>query len=272
MPLTAGQRDGIDAPGGERIAAHHLGASYAGVPVFHDVSFILAGGVLTGLIGPNGSGKTTLLHTLCGIHCEMTGEVRVAGRSLRELSRRAIARSVALVPQSAQIDFEITVQETVCLGRYPWVGPLTPLRAGDRQVIEEALAVMDLTALRARSLNTLSGGERQRVFLARALAQATPALLLDEPVASLDLRYQQETYERLRSLACEKGVAILVADHHLSLVGAMCDRILVLHAGGLWAAGTPREIITEEMIGTVFAARMRVRHDERGRPQCLWGD
>jgi iron complex transport system ATP-binding protein len=254
----------------EPLIARELSAAHGGRSVFAGVSFGLARGTLTALVGPNGCGKTTLLHALCGIHTETTGEVRLLGRPLRGLDRREVARRIGLVPQFSQIDFQVSVEETVALGRYPWLGMLAPPSPEDRAAVEAAIAAMDLASLRRRPLQTLSGGERQRVFLARTLAQAAPILLLDEPAASLDLRYQQETFERLRAVAHEQGAAVLVADHHLNLVAATSDSVMVLHHGGLVAQGTPREIVTEEMIRTVFGARMRVTHDSQGRPQCLW--
>ncbi|MCK4306001.1 MAG: ABC transporter ATP-binding protein [Candidatus Eisenbacteria sp.] len=252
------------------LSARGLSASYGQREVFRDVSLQLTRGMLTALIGPNGSGKTTLLHVLSGIHREATGEILLQGRPLQERSRREIARDISLVPQFAEVTFEVTVEETVALGRYPWLGPLAPPSPEDREAIERALAAMDLGLLRGRSLQTLSGGEKQRVYLARALAQTTPILLLDEPVASLDLRYQQETYERLQALAKQQDMAILVADHHLNLVAATCDQVVVLHGGAVWALGSPTDIVTEKMIRDVFGARMQVQKGEGGRPQCLW--
>jgi ABC-type cobalamin/Fe3+-siderophores transport system ATPase subunit len=176
------------------VEAKELAAVYGPHKVFAGVSFDLEAGQLAALVGSNGSGKTTLLHTLCGIHRQMTGEVLIAGRSLAAFSPRELARRVALVPQMTDVAFEVTVDETVALGRYPWMGPIAPPTQEDREAVEAALDAMDLASLRDRPLQTLSGGERQRVTLARALAQGTEILFLDEPVASLDLKYQQETY------------------------------------------------------------------------------
>ncbi len=248
---------------------HDLSARYDDRTVFRSIRFALAPGTLTALVGPNGSGKTTLLHCLCGLHQDATGSVLLEGRALAGLTRKEIARAIAFVPQSSQMEFAVTVAETIALGRYPWLGPLAPLAARDREAVERAIEALDLASVRGRALQTLSGGERQRVILARALAQETPLLLLDEPAASLDLRYQQEIFTRLRALARERGVTVLVADHHLNLVAASCDRMLVLHEGGLFADGPPGEIVTEEMIASVFHARLRVLR-ERGRPQCVW--
>ncbi len=252
------------------LTARNLSAAYGSRQVLHGVSLDLPAGELVALIGPNGSGKTTLLHLLAGILPSTGGEVLVGDRPLAKLSRRAIARSICLVPQFAGVGFELTVEQAVTLGRYPWLGPLAPPSSNDHEAVEAALIGLNLSALRTRRLDTLSGGERQRVHLARALAQATQVLLLDEPVASLDLRYQQETYERLRALADERAMGILVADHHLNLVAATCDRVLVLDAGKERANGSPGEIITESMIATVFGARMRVQGGAEETPQCLW--
>jgi iron complex transport system ATP-binding protein len=252
------------------LEARGLAVEYDRRPVLRDVSLRLRPGELTALIGPNGAGKTTLLHALCGILSPSAGEVLLDGRPLRDHSRRAIARRVALVPQLTEAAAAVTVIETVTLGRYPWMGPLAAPTVEDREQIESALEAMDLGALRDRPLETLSGGERQRVFLARSLAQATPVLLLDEPAANLDLRYQQEIFERLRALAGGRRVAILAAEHQLNLVAAACDRVLLLHDGGLRAEGTPSEIVTDETLREVFGARMRVTRGAGGRPQCLW--
>lgn len=252
------------------LRAHDLSAAHAGNIVFRGVNLALRRGELTALIGPNGSGKTTLIHALAGLHRERRGELHLMGRPLDTFPRREIARRLALVPQFASAEFDVTVAETVAMGRYPHLGPLTPLKRVDREAVTAALHDMNLSDLRDRPLGTLSGGERQRVHLARALTQDVPIFLLDEPVANLDLRYQQETYQRLRVLADERSLAILVADHHLNLIAATADRIVILHEGRLWADGTPREIITTKMIRTVFGARMCVTYDEGGRPQCQW--
>jgi len=258
------------APGAPLLSARGLTVAYDAHIVFRDVSLELRPGTLSALIGPNGAGKSTLLHALCGILPLRSGEVLLAGQPLSAYARRQIAQRIALVPQMADVAAAVTVEETVALGRYPWMGPVSPPTRQDRAQIAEALEAMDLVPLRRRALETLSGGERQRVFLARALAQATPVLLLDEPAANLDLRYQQEIFERLRTLVSARGVAILVAEHQLNLVAAACDRILVLQGGALRAEGPPAEIVTDETIRNVFGARMRVTRDAQGRPQCLW--
>ena len=252
------------------LTARSISARYGSKVVFEGISLELHAGELVALIGPNGSGKTTLLHTLCRIHPDSRGEIFLGSKSIESLSRRETARRVSLVPQFTEVGFEITVADAVGLGRYPWLGPLTPIGERDRERIEQAIDALDLGALRRRPLDSLSGGERQRVHLARALAQDTDLLLLDEPVASLDLKYQQETYERLRELADHRGKAILVADHHLNLVAAVCDRVVVLREGKIWADGGPAEIITREMIHAVFDARMNVQVNKEGTPQCLW--
>jgi iron complex transport system ATP-binding protein len=256
---------------GDALVTDRLAAGYDGGTVLRDVSLRIPCGTLTALIGPNGAGKTTLLHALAGIHPRSAGEILLDGEPLAALSRRAIARRLALVPQFSEVTAAVTVEETVSLGRYPWIAPLASASRADRAAIEEAIEWLDLGELRDRPLTTLSGGERQRALLARALAQATPILLLDEPAANLDLRYQQEVFELLRSLVREKGVTILVAEHQLNLVAATCDRLLCLHDGRLLCQGAPHEVVTDALLRDVFGARMRVlRAGEAEGAQCVW--
>jgi len=257
------------AGGESALATRDLSAAYDGAAVFCAIRFRLARGELAALVGPNGAGKTTLLHLLAGLQAPSSGDVILAGRTLAAYPRREVARRIAFVPQFSDVVPGVTVREAVGLGRYPWMGPLAPPSAADRRAVERALAEMDLAPLAERTLETLSGGERQRVLLARALAQETPVLLLDEPAANLDLRYQQETFARLRQLVGERQIAVLVAEHHLNLVAATCDRLLVLHAGRLWADGPPAEVVTDRLLSEVFGARMRISREASG-PQCLW--
>lgn len=253
------------------LTATDVTVGYDGRDVLAGLCVEVRAGELTGLVGPNGAGKTTLLHALAGILALSGGGVRLRDRDLLSMSRREIAREVALVPQFSEISFDVKVAEAVALGRYPWVGPIAPLSSQDHQAVEAALEALDLVPLRNRSLNTLSGGERQRALLARSWAQDAPVFLLDEPVSNLDLRYQYETYRHLRRLSHERSRGILVADHHLNLIAAFCDRIIVLHEGRIWGDGAPEEIVNAQMLETVFRAPMEVLATAGNRPQCVWG-
>ncbi len=257
--------------GGEAaLVARGLSAGYDDHLVLREIDCALRAGKLTAVIGANGSGKTTLLHALSGILPLHSGEVTLQGEPIGKLRRREIARWLTLVPQFSDIGFEVTVAEAVALGRYPWVGPVQSLRGADRQAIDRAIALLDLETLRNRRLATLSGGERQRVLLARSWAQDASVFLLDEPVASLDLRFQQETYAHLRRLAHDANRAVLVADHHINLVASFCDDVWLLNDTRIVAAGAAEETLTTEVVESVFGLKMQQMWNHEGRPQFLW--
>ena len=238
---------------------------YRGAPVFRDVSFAIGAGELVGLCGPNGAGKSTLLRLLLGLHAPSAGRVTLAGRPLAALSRREIARHVALLPQDAPADVPLSVREAVSLGRLPHLGRLQPETAADVEAVARALDATDATALADRPITELSGGERHRVHLARALAQEAPLLLLDEPIAGLDIAHQLAAMDLLRATA-GAGRAVVVALHDLALAARRCDRILLLAGGALRADARPAEVLTPETLAGVFGVRADVRLDGAGRP------
>ncbi len=233
--------------------------------VFRDVSFAVAPGELVALCGPNGAGKSTLLRLVLGLHAPSAGEVKLGGTPLAALSRRDIARRAALLPQDAPAEIPLTVREAVALGRLPHLARFQPESAADADAVARALAVTDTTALAERPLVELSGGERHRVHLARALAQEAPLLLLDEPIAGLDLAHQLQALDLLRATV-DRGRAAVVALHDLSLAGRRCDRVLLLAGGGLRADAPPAYVLTPELIARHFGVRADVRLDADGRP------
>jgi iron complex transport system ATP-binding protein len=238
---------------------------YRGAPVFRDVSFAVGPGELVGLCGPNGAGKSTLLRLLLGLHAPSAGGVTLAGTRLGALSRRQIARHAALLPQDAPADVPLSVREAVALGRLPHLGRLQPETAADLDAVTRALAATDTAALADRPLTELSGGERHRVHLARALAQEAPLLLLDEPIAGLDIAHQLAAMDLLRT-SVDAGRAVVVALHDLALAGRRCDRILLLAGGVLRADAAPASVLTSETLARVFGVRADVRLDHAGRP------
>lgn len=209
------------------------------------------------LVGPNGAGKTTLLRALAGLVAS-EGEIELDGTPLRALPRRALARLLALVPQQPTTPPWMTVAEYVLLGRTPYLGMLSAEGARDREAAGEALARLDLVELAERRLGTLSGGERQRVVLARALAQGSPIVLLDEPTASLDLGHVQQALELLDALRRERGLTLVSAMHDLTLAAQYADRMLLLDAGRVAAAGRPDEVLTEARVAEHYAAAVDV--------------
>ena len=228
-------------------------ASYGDTPVLEGVSLSVAPGEFVGLVGPNGAGKTTLLKTINGVVAPDAGSVRVAGEDVHALSSRAASRRVATVPQDTTLAFEFSVADVVEMGRTPYHGRLTSDPAA-AAVVERALERTETAQFRDRTVGSLSGGERQRVVLARALAQETPALLLDEPTGSLDVNHQIRTLELVRDLVETEGTAALAAIHDLDLAARFCDRIAVLADGDCLAIGPPAEVVTRDRLRTAFDA------------------
>jgi iron complex transport system ATP-binding protein len=249
------------------LAADGLTFGYPERAVFRDVTFALGAGELVALCGPNGAGKSTLLRVLLGLHAPLAGRVTLGGAPLASLRRREVARRVALLPQESPPELPLTVREIVALGRLPHLGRFEPERPGDLRAVEDALAATDTAALAERPMVELSGGERHRVHLARALAQEAPVLLLDEPIAGLDLVHQLQALELLRAtVAGGAGRAAIVALHELSLAARFCDRILLLADGALQADAPPAAVLTPETLARVFGVEADVRADGAGRP------
>jgi len=228
-----------------------------------DVSISVEAGEWVAVIGPNGAGKTTALRALCGL-VDYDGVILVDGRDTRTLSRRALARLTALVPQIPETPPGLTVAEYVLLGRTPHLGYFAMESVGDRHAAERALDRLELRPLAARTLTALSGGELQRVVLARALAQDAPILLLDEPTTALDLGRQQQALELVHALREGSGLTIVSTMHDLTLAGQYADRLVLLDRGEIAAEGTPDEVLSTANVSAYYGANVRVVHDEDG--------
>ncbi len=225
------------------LACAALGFAYGERRVLDAVSLTVAPGEIVGLLGPNGAGKSTLVRVVSGVLGGYTGRVLLGGSELAALSRREVARRVAVVPQEPRFDFPFTVLEIVLMGRHPHLSGLAFEAAEDLALARAALARAGAAELADRPIERLSAGERQRVVFARALAQAAPLLLLDEPVSFLDLRYQVELFDRVRELAAE-GRAVLAVLHDLNLAAEYCNRVVLLKQGRVIAQGPTAEALS----------------------------
>ncbi len=243
------------------LAAVDLCFAYGRQPVLAGIHFALQPGEWLTVVGPNGAGKTTLLRCLLGLVRPSGGTVLVDNRPLASLPRREIARQLALLPQNSEIPFGFTVREVVSTGRTPHLGRFRPMTTQDHAIVDEALAATETTELADRMITQLSGGESQRVFLARAFAQDTPVLLLDEPTTNLDLFHERTLLDQVRQRQ-QQGVAVLAVLHDLNLAARYSDRILVLREGKAAALGTPQETLTRELIRDVFRVEPQVLRDE----------
>jgi iron complex transport system ATP-binding protein len=227
-----------------------------------DVNVDVPSGSLTGLLGPNGCGKTTLLKLLAGMLAPHGGAVTLNGAPLRHLTRREIARRIAVVPQETHPAFDYTVMEMVLMGRHPHLGLLQLEGPRDLALARDALEATGTAPLADRAYMTLSGGEKQRVVIASALTQAADVLLLDEPTASLDLGYQLEVAALLSRLNRNRGVTMLMATHDLNLAAALCDRLVLMRDGQVLAQGATNEVLTAQSVRQMYDVVADVRYHE----------
>lgn len=241
--------------------ATNLSAGYDGVPVLHELDFHLAAGELLGVLGPNGSGKSTLIRVLTRLIAPMEGTVQLNGKDIAYYSQSEQARRVAVVPQTHALLFSFTVREIVEMGRYPHSGSLNRLSLEDEEIIASALAMADIEHLADREADHLSGGELQRVILARALAQRTEALLLDEPTAHLDLAHQLQVFELLLALVRKENLGVLAVIHDLNLAAEFCDRLILLSEGRIIAEGPPDAVITEDNLRRLYRVSVAVNRN-----------
>jgi ABC-type cobalamin/Fe3+-siderophores transport system ATPase subunit len=235
-----------------------LSVSYGSRRVLHDVSLNVQSGEVAALIGPNGAGKSTLVRAASGVIPVDSGTVRTNGTDLLALPPMQRARHLAVVPQAVSLPPAFSVWETVLLGRTPYLNFLGQTSAADEAIARRALVRVDALDLAERRVGELSGGEQQRVLLARALAQSTPILLLDEPTSNLDLHYQVSFMEMVRSLAKQDHLAVLVALHDLNLAARYADSVALLVNGEIKAAGSPRQVLTQELISEAYHLPVQV--------------
>jgi len=255
-----------DAGGGPLVEVGGLTVSFGDVPVVSGVDLRVGRGELVGLVGPNGAGKTTVLRAIKGTLAPDSGEVRLDGTAAADLSAREAGRRVASVPQDTSLAFDFRVRHVVEMGRTPHLGRFDGHGADDDRAVREAMDSAGVARFADRSIAEVSGGERQRVLLARALAQGTPALLLDEPTASLDANHAVRTLELVRDLV-DDGRGALAAIHDLDMAARYCDRIVVLANGGVHAAGPPGEVLTADALRAAFDAEAFVgRNPATGTP------
>ena len=285
-----------------QLEARDIRVGYGERTVLDGVTVRCASGAFVGLIGPNGCGKSTLLRVLSGVLRPWEGAVWLDGQALTSLTPRDIARRLAFVPQSESAAFAFTVQDVVLMGRYPHRSGLHGPTTADYREVERALVATDLLALRSRPITELSGGEHRRVLLARALAQQTPLLLLDEPTAHLDITHQVELLQLAQNLAHPTAISssvsgssgsdshsnaspnaspdsvsdlpapvgVLAALHDVNQAAEFCDHLVLLHAGRVLVQGTPEEVLQPEPLRVAYQADTQIGTNPiTGRPMLL---
>lgn len=235
---------------GNRLVCRELVCGYPSRTVLPDVNLELSTGEVVALLGPNGSGKSTLLKTLVGTLKPLGGELTIDEREAHQLTSIERARLVSYVPQDEHSPFAFTAKEIVLMGRMPYSTGLadTP---DDYRAAQEAMELADCTDFADRPIDELSGGERQRVWIARALAQGAPVLLLDEPTSHFDVGHQVVFVKLLKKLA-SSGISICIALHDLTIAGVVADRAVLLDRGQIAKVGQPAEVLTGPIMQTVY--------------------
>ncbi len=250
-----------------RVAATGISVSIEGTPVLGDVTLTAAAGSVTGLIGPNGSGKSTLLRCLYRIIRPEHGAVFIGDHDVWKVPARRAGQLRAVVAQDQELDNDYSARDIVAMGRIPHQRLLARESAGDREIVDAALARAGIEWAQDRRFATLSGGERQRVLLARALAQDAPVLLLDEPTNHLDIGAQLELLDLIREL----GLTTVAALHDLDHAMAYCDTVVLLQQGRVVGAGEPAAVLTPQRLADVFGVRgVMTIHPLTGRPHLVF--
>ena len=245
------------------LSCQNLNFSYNKQMLLHNINLSFESGQFVALIGANGVGKSTLLQLLLGLIKQQSGSVLLNGTDIHKQKRRDIAKQLSFVPQSIELPYAFTARELVAMGRNPYLGPFELESREDNILIEQAMHKTDVQHLKNRQVNTLSGGEKQRVIIARSLAQQAATILLDEPIASLDLCHQIETLQLIQSLT-QSGKLAITAIHDLNLAARYCDRLILLGeangesgcvGGGrtIIADGTPEQVLNEENLANCFS-------------------
>ena len=246
------------SPEPARLEVRGLGFRYGDRAVLHNVDLNVEPGEVVGLLGPNGSGKSTMIKLLSGVLRHDAGRIHLDGTDLRSIERRDLARRVAVVPQEMSFGFPFSAIEVVLMGRHPHLAGLAFEAEADLESAREALRRCGAERFATRIITELSAGERQRVVFAKALAQDTPVLLLDEPASFLDIRHQVELYDIVREAVEQKRIAVLTVMHDLNLAAEYCDRVYLLREGRIEAHGMTEEVMTYANLTRVFGTDVYV--------------
>ncbi|MGD9333435.1 MAG: ABC transporter ATP-binding protein [Desulfobacterales bacterium] len=247
------------------IRVKNLNYYYGDFPALKNITFSVTTGDFFIIIGPNGSGKTTLMKVLAGILKSKADQLEILNRSVDHYRRKALARTVAFVPQMIPVDFPFTVNEIVLMGRSPYLGMLGLEQEKDLKIAAQALAFTGAEHLAHRKLDQLSGGEQQRVFVAKAICQEPEIILLDEPTASLDLAHQVRLMDLMEKLKNERGITVVMVSHDVNLAAMYGDRLLLLNKGEIVQLGAPREVLTFQTLEQVYGCTLLVDESPLGK-------
>ncbi|MFD3163057.1 ABC transporter ATP-binding protein [Herpetosiphon sp. NSE202] len=252
------------------LKVEQLSCRYGAREVFAQLDLAAAKGEVLALLGPNGAGKSTLLRCLARLQQPQQGQIWLNNQPLWQMKQRLAAQQIAFAPQNHGLNSDLTVEQMLLLGRTPHRGWLLPMSKADRAIVEQLLERFNLTQYREQSLAELSGGEQRRVIIARALAQQPSILLLDEPTAHLDLKYQLEIMQLVSELAHSDGVCVILTLHDLNQASLCADRIALLAHGRLQAVGPPSSVLRSELIEAAYDVPVQlIEHPSHGLPLVM---
>lgn len=226
--------------------------------IIDNISFKIEEGKFVSLIGPNGSGKSTIIKLLNHLYPPWQGRILIDNEDINSFSKKELARKISLVPQNTLIEYEFTVEDIVLMGRYPYKKRFERYNEEDYEIAYHALKATNTFHIKDKIITEISGGERQRVIIAKALAQETPIILLDEPTAHLDINHQMEILNLLRRLNKEKKTTIIIAIHDINLASRFSDEIIILSMGKIIDNGIPENVITKENMEKVYSVKVAI--------------
>ena len=239
-----------------------VGFSFDGKKVIDGVSLALAPGRFYGVIGPNGCGKTTMVDLLCRFRAPQQGRIDYNGKRLSAFSKRQLAREISLVPQNFYINFPFRVRDVVMMGRYPYIPRFGRPSGRDAGIVADVMAAADVAGMAERLVTELSGGERQRVVFARALAQDTPVLILDEATSNLDVGHAIRLLGLAARRVQQESKTVLAVFQDINQAAAYCDHLVFMSRGKVAAHGDTRDVLNPDTVRAVFGVEARVTHDD----------
>lgn len=244
------------------IEVENLKFGYGRDVVLDGISFNIEKGKFVSIMGPNGSGKSTLLKTLNQLHVPWKGKIIVDGNDINRLSKKELAKKMAMVPQNTNIDYEFTVGDIVLMGRHPHKGRFQKEDENDYEIINKVLKMTNTIHLRDKIITDISGGERQRVIIAKALAQKPDIILLDEPTSHLDINHQIEVLKLLKDMNKENGTTIILVIHDINLGARYSDQIIMLSQGKVLGIGSPEQVITKKNVELAYSMNVAIERNK----------
>jgi iron complex transport system ATP-binding protein len=225
--------------------------------ILNDINFSVRDGEIVGIIGPNGAGKTTFLKSINGIIEEIKGEILFNGKNIKEYDKKNLARHISFMNQNTNVGFDFSCLDIVVLGRYPYLKRFQEYSDEDREKAKKYMEKTNTLKFQDRMITELSGGERQRVLFAKTLTQESELILLDEPTASLDMKYEEEIFSIISQMREERKSVIAII-HNLRVAMKYCTRLILLNDGKIIGDGTPQEIVTEKNLRDIYGVEAKV--------------